>query len=744
MSHYIASFEDQNDDSNDDDLEEPQLSGFHTELNLTCVTSEYICCCGCENIAFNDHEDYKLPRGWSVVYTHDGQPYFWDELTNTSTWKRPLHTSKHCETTPSSFYPKSDDCAFVHAMMQKMNFKRLMNAMKAPHRKTTSNNNKYNHMRDVSRNPLFTTERRAEDEMFALEYLKETIKLKELCKEEGYEMDDGGEKRDEEIGVHDIENDKHKNAIHAYTPTNDTPLVSVKCTEKHDSRTIDRGAKRCSGGLNPNAGAFIPHQEETQRYAYLQTDLQGIPEEETLSLSCQSTTQEVIKHTGGSIISKNSKTNMTNMYSNPSDAADPNSKATATDNFNFNHNPFTMTPSGIKTVFDKTSTKTNIHKQRANGEELHKGEMDPKQAVVSDHKQTPSDYPISTRGTAYIRRKKKKKVKKRYNGYYGFNLHPSIPKELLSCVMRMMHPPIEDEEVKMDPLSISTAKHDAINNQRWNDYIRGHVIMQCNLDDETPQAINLAIGRDTRYCIYEHNRLKDQLYTASQAHDAFLIELPPFPMNVDLLQQMSEERATILRMLRNETTRHKIITNYRQKHISVFKRDKKNNTQFMLKMEITRFRRTVIDSIRACGVRLKLIPYVHEVLNQKPSIHNMCIVRIWDEPTVNIGVSFKLIKRNNRSAVHVTGIHLDRDSMMKQHQLIDPYHDCHCFDGFTSCIHDFQIISNGDHDKDNARLKHDKQQLVTFLRESVVDIEQHNFDVESWRPKAQALVRVVL
>eukprot|EP01083_Nonionella_stella_P133015 404430_1 len=191
------------------------------------------------------------------------------------------------------------------------------------------------------------------------------------------------------------------------------------------------------------------------------------------------------------------------------------------------------------------------------------------------------------------------------------------------------------------------------------------------------------------------------------------------PSVFSLSCQIREESKDVYQMLRDETKRSKIINKCPWQHIPVFKRDNmRHNSWLTLTMEINLFRRTVIESIS--GSEFNLIPMLLYDDGKTCSIHNVCLVTINKAPRVDLGISFK---RNGRGGVHVKGILVDGYSMRKQHQLIDPSHDCHCFDGFTSDIQDFRITCHGAYDPDNARLMQEnarliqeRDQLVEFLK----------------------------
>ena len=68
-------------------------------------------------------------------------------------------------------------------------------------------------------------------------------------------------------------------------------------------------------------------------------------------------------------------------------------------------------------------------------------------------------------------------------------------------------------------------------------------------------------------------------------------------------------------------------------------------------------------------------------------IEHIWIINI--DTNISIGVSFKY--QPSTMSVTVSGIHLDKDYLQIQHELVLPDHDCHCFDGFNSHISDLKI-----------------------------------------------------
>eukprot|EP01084_Bolivina_argentea_P107035 191413_1 len=69
-------------------------------------------------------------------------------------------------------------------------------------------------------------------------------------------------------------------------------------------------------------------------------------------------------------------------------------------------------------------------------------------------------------------------------------------------------------------------------------------------------------------------------------------------------------------------------------------------------------------------------------------IEYVLMVRI-DRDIGDIGVSLRYDKDTHE--VRITGIHLDKQMIHEQHELLDPHHECHCLDGYQLSIHDIHV-----------------------------------------------------
>eukprot|EP01084_Bolivina_argentea_P106699 190881_1 len=90
--------------------------------------------------------------------------------------------------------------------------------------------------------------------------------------------------------------------------------------------------------------------------------------------------------------------------------------------------------------------------------------------------------------------------------------------------------------------------------------------------------------------------------------------------------------------------------------------------------------------------KMKLIPIA--MFNKTDYwIEHILIVRLQDN--IDIGISF-MYNETFENNMRVNGIHLDKQYIKSQHMLVNPNHDCHCLDGFNSCITRLQIGSVSD------------------------------------------------
>merc|ERR1712228_377652 len=104
-----------------------------------------------------------------------------------------------------------------------------------------------------------------------------------------------------------------------------------------------------------------------------------------------------------------------------------------------------------------------------------------------------------------------------------------------------------------------------------------------------------------------------------------------------------------------------------------------------------------------CNI-ISIVMFNDSTKTNEYQIEHVWIVRI-DE--TDIGISF--VYDNYQKRFIVNGIHVDKESIINQHELIAlPGHDCHCLDNFQSNITEIKI---GNPDADKNRYKDMKKRF---------------------------------
>lgn len=117
-----------------------------------------------------------------------------------------------------------------------------------------------------------------------------------------------------------------------------------------------------------------------------------------------------------------------------------------------------------------------------------------------------------------------------------------------------------------------------------------------------------------------------------------------------------------------------------------------------------------IENQHAVNWDIELVPIL--MFNQEtPNANEFWIEYVWivtidDLEEISIGISFKYLPKEK--SVKVSGIHLDREYLIDQHQLLLPNSDCHCFDAFKSNIN---YLSIGNPDDLLNKIKYYKQSI---------------------------------
>eukprot|EP01083_Nonionella_stella_P290008 986805_1 len=70
-------------------------------------------------------------------------------------------------------------------------------------------------------------------------------------------------------------------------------------------------------------------------------------------------------------------------------------------------------------------------------------------------------------------------------------------------------------------------------------------------------------------------------------------------------------------------------------------------------------------------------------------VEHIKMVRIREDNAIYVGISF--VYNHLENTIQPTGIHLNKNSILQQHQLAHPHHNCDCLDSFQQIIDDFHI-----------------------------------------------------
>jgi len=197
--------------------------------------------------------------------------------------------------------------------------------------------------------------------------------------------------------------------------------------------------------------------------------------------------------------------------------------------------------------------------------------------------------------------------------------------------------------------------------------------------------------------IDKKNISKDNLPKSSRQNEGF--------MNVHNVKHKIQDSLT--KIIENDNNDQKLCTQFfKQKwnKLPVFNKLNKSNkpenklriTISITKEEFEKKLRYFIQEKKNNDKQLNLIPII--MFNntrqdrERYEIHYIHIIRILDDERnikTDIGISYQYLTKQDR--IIATGIHLDRNMLYKQHQLVDPKHmtDCKCFDGFSSNITHF-------------------------------------------------------
>ena len=198
-------------------------------------------------------------------------------------------------------------------------------------------------------------------------------------------------------------------------------------------------------------------------------------------------------------------------------------------------------------------------------------------------------------------------------------------------------------------------------------------------------------------------KMLNQLFTSHQIKDKFGIYGHNLPISWRTSQRFQTELnygKEIKKILSNPKQRQEIINKQPWHKIDVFNRinNKRRMTLSLTKPEfiiqLTDFNNNYYNNNNNNNNNndIQLIPIL--MFNNQGKtfwIEHIWIVTI--DKGINIAISFKSIIDEKEGYVQIGGIHLDKEYLQCQHELINPNHglNCKCFDNFQSHISDLKI-----------------------------------------------------
>eukprot|EP01083_Nonionella_stella_P125490 379589_1 len=112
----------------------------------------------------------------------------------------------------------------------------------------------------------------------------------------------------------------------------------------------------------------------------------------------------------------------------------------------------------------------------------------------------------------------------------------------------------------------------------------------------------------------------------------------------------------------------------------------------------------------------------------------------------DIGISY--VYNHRKNTIQPSGIHLNKNNILHQHQLADPHHDCHCLDEFRSIIDDLHIGNPDQHlnqckDLQNRLTMKQSHDLRLAQQAQMQQLQQQVETLETMDKQHQALVQAL-
>jgi len=231
-------------------------------------------------------------------------------------------------------------------------------------------------------------------------------------------------------------------------------------------------------------------------------------------------------------------------------------------------------------------------------------------------------------------------------------------------------------------------------------------------------------------------QMEEKLYTADELFALEVTDeckinesmLPKSSRMNDQYQCQLNHGKKVENILKNKQKRDKIMNQTKWQKVFIFNK-KKTKERITLSATKHEFAKQCEQFVN--GGEMKIIPSLMFGDDSYWSEHSYWIeylLIIEYHKDVHIGISFKYNSIDN--TVIPTGIHLDKDSILKQHQLGFPNHYCQCLNNFRTNVHDFRI---GNPDDLQNRINCQKNEIEFW--KSRANNKQPQNDINNVSPK---------
>ena len=262
-----------------------------------------------------------------------------------------------------------------------------------------------------------------------------------------------------------------------------------------------------------------------------------------------------------------------------------------------------------------------------------------------------------------------------YLGYYPPISDVDIPMEIKTKVF-----PSQIKENNIQNIYSYLQKTIAINRSLNSNVMNGDkriVILNCDLHHtETGETVYFMIKKidSTKAKKYQWT-MKGKAFKKSQIERHY--EIPPSPRSDTSFTSQLSYKEKVENIIKEQMS--EIMKKVKWNKIKIF--NKENQKQRLI-LQLNK--RSFLEQYQE-GTCDDLIPILL-FDNKGYSIHYLKFIKIGEN---DLGLSLQY--HTKKEKLFITGIHLDKKSILNNHQLVLPQHECHCLDKFTSNITHLRI-----------------------------------------------------